>query len=689
MRFRNLPVGVKLTAISLSFGLPIAVLLYWVTLQLGEDLDSAALERKGLAYQRPLVELVVHVAQHGQLAARAARGDGAVQSELLQRRAEIVRDFDALDAVDREHGSVLGTDGDTLALRDRARAAPANLRKEWSELEGQLGGLSRDERDRRHAALIAEARTLMTHVGGQSKLIFDPDLDSYHLIDVTNLALPQNLDRLSQMLRFAESVLAASSLAPEDRLQFGTFASTLAESDVDRVTASASSALQEDPRFHGESQTLQRNLPPALGRFGAASVDLLSLSRQAATPGNTPPRREDYAAAGFAALDASLALWRTAADELDTLLLTRCSALERARTFTLALTALAILGSTLLVAMISRSLTSALQQAVSVSAQIARGDLRVAIAARSRDETGRLLESMEHMAGRLSATITEVRTRADGIALAASQLAASSQVLTQGTSEQAASVEETTASLEQMSASITQNAQHSVEVEQMARKGASEAEEGGRAVGETVQAMKTIADRISVIDEIAYQTNLLALNAAIEAARAGDHGRGFAVVATEVRKLAERSQAAAKEIGEVAQRSVRVAEQAGALLDELVPSIRKTSDLVQEVAAASQQQAAGVDQMNRAIGQVDHVAQQNASASEQLASTATELSGAARSLMQAMGFFRIDDGNAPERALPPLLDRHRSNGSAGVRPEPAGAPAAAPADPLDAEYERF
>ncbi|MGB8930271.1 MAG: methyl-accepting chemotaxis protein, partial [Anaeromyxobacteraceae bacterium] len=201
--------------------------------------------------------------------------------------------------------------------------------------------------------------------------------------------------------------------------------------------------------------------------------------------------------------------------------------------------------------------------------------------------------------------------------------------------------EETTSSLEEMSASITQNAENSRQTEQMANAGARNADESGRAVNETVGAMKSIADKISIIEEIAYQTNLLALNAAIEAARAGEHGRGFAVVATEVRKLAERAQKAAKEIGELAGTSVKVAEKSGELIAELVPAIRKTADLVQEVSAASQEQSAGVQQVSKAMSQVDQVTQRNASAAEELSSTAEEMSSQAEALLQVVGFFQV------------------------------------------------
>jgi methyl-accepting chemotaxis protein len=202
-------------------------------------------------------------------------------------------------------------------------------------------------------------------------------------------------------------------------------------------------------------------------------------------------------------------------------------------------------------------------------------------------------------------------------------------------------VEETTSSLEEMSASITQNAESSRQTESMAKEGAQNAEESGKAVTETVTAMKTIAEKISIIEEIAYQTNLLALNAAIEAARAGEHGKGFAVVATEVRKLAERAQKAAKEIGAEAGSSVKVAERSGKLIVELVPVIRKTADLVQEVAAASAEQSAGVAQVSKAMGTVDQVTQRNASAAEELSSTAEEMASQAESLQQLMAFFTL------------------------------------------------
>ncbi len=299
--------------------------------------------------------------------------------------------------------------------------------------------------------------------------------------------------------------------------------------------------------------------------------------------------------------------------------------------------------------LIARALSIPIGEAMAVARRLARGDLTVKVTQGGRDEVGRLLEAQADLVGELSQIIGEVRTGSEALSHASSQVSHASQGLSQGTGELSSSVDAITAALEEMNASIDRNAKISQVTDEMARKGAHDATEGGKAVAETVAAMNVIAEKISIIDEIAYQTNLLALNAAIEAARAGDQGRGFAVVAAEVRKLAERAQKAAGEIGGLAGASVAVANRSRVLLDELVPSIQKTADLVQEVAAASQQQAAGVAQINQAMKAVDEVTGRNAGTSEELASTAEEMAAQAEALSELMNFFKLEGGARPQR----------------------------------------
>ncbi|UOP11287.1 methyl-accepting chemotaxis protein [Pseudomonas palleroniana] len=315
---------------------------------------------------------------------------------------------------------------------------------------------------------------------------------------------------------------------------------------------------------------------------------------------------------------------------------------DSARVSIIAVLVAALLIGLGLAVFIARIISRPLRLAATAAEQLAEGNLSTPIAPGGKDETGMVLNAMRNMVGKLATIIGEVRNAADNLASASEQVSATAQSMSQATSEQAASVEETSASVEQMSASINQNTENAKVTDGMASKAAKEATDGGESVQQTVLAMKKIAQRISIIDDIAYQTNLLALNAAIEAARAGEHGKGFAVVAAEVRKLAERSQVAAQEIGELSSSSVDMAEKAGKLLDEMVPSINKTSDLVQEISAASEEQAAGVAQINTAMTQLNQVTQQNASSSEELAATAEEMSSQAEQLQQAMSFFVLD-----------------------------------------------
>lgn len=299
------------------------------------------------------------------------------------------------------------------------------------------------------------------------------------------------------------------------------------------------------------------------------------------------------------------------------------------------------------------SITRPLNLGVNTMEEMSKGNLLVNFdthALTVSDETGILTRAMKEMADQLKGTIAFALEASENVSAGSTQLSSASQGISQGSSEQAASVEEISASIEEMTASINQNADNANQTEKIALKSSADAKEGGEAVQKTVSAMKQIAEKISIIQEIARQTNLLSLNASIEAARAGEHGKGFAVVASAVQKLAERSQDAAEEISKLSKSSVDVAEKAGTMLNKLVPDIQKTADLVSEINASSSEQNKGIQQVNSAVQQFNQVVQSNAAASEELASTAEELSSQAEELKGRLAFFQVEKSHTYHKA---------------------------------------
>jgi methyl-accepting chemotaxis protein len=329
---------------------------------------------------------------------------------------------------------------------------------------------------------------------------------------------------------------------------------------------------------------------------------------------------------------------------------------------------------------ISIAVSKGLKRASDAVQTVADGDLTKTIDITTKDEIGDLLGHVNIMVERLRGVVADAISASENVSAGSQELSAASEQVSQGATEQASSAEEASASMEEMAANIKQNADNAAQTEKIARQSAKDAEISGDAVNRAVSAMQTIAEKITIVQEIARQTDLLALNAAVEAARAGEHGRGFAVVASEVRKLAERSQTAATEIGAVSSDTVKAAQSAGEMLTSLVPNIRKTAELVAEISAACREQDIGASQINEAIQQLDKVTQQNASASEEMSATSEELAAQAEELQTSIAYFRTDSTGSVARKPARAPVRRAA-------PAPVARKAAAPARPTVAAQQ--
>lgn len=613
--FGNLKISRKLTLICGTFLLPIAVLLYSTITTIDKDVDFAQSEIHGNRYQRPLETLLEMVPESMELARRFLTSARQDKEALAAKQGQTDRAFDELEREDQAVGAVLQFTDEGLGKRHREHVRVENVRAEWEALKAQQDSLAPATSDERHRHLVEDIRTMITHAGDASNLILDPDLDTYYTMDATLLALPQTQDRLSRIIRDGHALLETNSISAKDRVQMAVHAAQLKEADLDRVTGSLKTALNEDQNFYGVSTSFQQNVPGILEDYQAKTEAFAQLSAQMATEGVDPVPVQRFEQTGAAARAASFALWTVASDEMDAMLQTRIDVLEQRKNVIFIATLATLAVSVLLAFLIARNITRPIYDFIGIlGAQTAMDFTRKVRVDRS-DELGRIGQSLNTMADSLGTFIAEISSKAKALALASEEFSSLSHRMTSNAEETAHQANVVSAASRQISKNIQTVAAGSEEMTASIKEIARNAAEGAKVAGQAVHVASQTSQTISQLDKsstdignvikaitaIAEQTNLLALNATIEAARAGEAGKGFAVVANEVKELASETARATEDIGRKitaiqsdTKGSVEAITRVGAVISQI-------SDIQNTIASAVEEQAATTNEIGRNV----------------------------------------------------------------------------------------
>lgn len=601
--------------------------LYLYVSAANELIASSEHEQAGIAPGQKIMLLLQKMQQHRGLSAAFLSG-GQMADQLHQAETDVNQALaDVRDALP--------------PAAQREIEALDKIQLGWNDLLQRftLNGLGPDDSFQRHTRLCEALLLLNEQIADIYGLDRDAGADSYYLIRAVYFDLPQFSEYLGRVRGRGTGFLALGNIDTEGR---AVMLSLLAEANLGANVVARS--INKAYAANHALPTTMGNSVSAATDAGRAALEVARVSVATAESFELAPLT--YFGVMSKAIDQQFVAAFAAMHELDSLLASRIERQRDMRNLVVAGVALIALFAALMCWAISHSLIRQLggepNYVAGVLIRIAQGDFTAQIKVAPRDQDS-LVYAMKIMVDRLCQVVAEVRNGAEAVALESNAINATAQSLSHAASEQAAGVEMVSASIEEMNESIASNAESARFTDGIACQVAADAGESGVTVRSTVTAMNQITKMVGVIDDIAYQTNLLALNAGIEAARAGEHGRGFAVVAGEIRKLAERSQTAAQEIGAVTSANVALADQAGYSLDQLVPNIRKTSALVQKIALASHEQASGVSQISSALEQLSLTVQHNAAGSEELAATAEEMSAQAERLQQVVSFFKLAD----------------------------------------------
>jgi methyl-accepting chemotaxis protein len=647
---RNLKLSQKFALIAVIALLLLAIPASMVVRSEMDLRDFAKQELTGIEPATDALKLIQLTQQHRGLAASVLAGnvDGADKRQAKQ--AEVSSAFSKAQASAASLGDA------------KLTATFTRMAQQWSELSGAIGSKSIQgpQSFAQHTALIDEQLGALDDVANTSGIVLHPAASGYFLQTAVLNDLPQLTESLAQLRGTGAVLLTRGEAAPEDKARVQALV-TNAQTRLDQVRKSMALAVEgNDP--------LKAALAGPLAAMVAGTDDAFKLiQNKILGPEKLDMAAGSYFAAMSTTIDQQYKLIDTSTGELGKELQRGVVAANDHLIFmAVSITLLASLAAWIMWA-IARTTTASVQLAAKLADAVAAGDLTTSVPDAGRDELGSLLRSLGAMNGSLSAVVSSVRSNAESVAIASAQIAQGNQDLSGRTEQQASALQQTASSMEELSGTVKQNADNARQANQLATNASSVAIRGGEVVAQVVDTMqgintssKRIADIISVIDGIAFQTNILALNAAVEAARAGEQGRGFAVVASEVRNLAQRSADAAKEIKILIKASVErvelgtaLVDQAGATMTEVVTSIRRVTDIMGEISAASTEQSLGVSQVGEAVTQMDQTTQQNAALVEESAAAAESLNAQAQQLVDAVAVFKLSRADAHAKSAAP------------------------------------
>ncbi len=682
--FKKMKIWQKLMLICITFSLPIGVLLFRAINGVNDDIRFNQNEIYGNEYQRPLERLLSHISEHKLMSQRYLSGDNGIKKEDISVRQSLIeKALSVLEDVDGRLKNPLKTTVDELAKRKREHYHYGILKKEWEELKSRFADLKQGEMNEKHIHLISDIRALISHIGDTSNLILDPDLDTYYLMDITLLALPQTQDRLQEALSYGEAILNRKTINLDERIKLNEYAALLKQSDMDRVRGSVQVSLNEDQNFLGVSPSLQKNIPIALEEYTKANEAFIGMIKKIANLEKV--ELPEYISAGTEAIKESFELWDAAADENDKLIQVRVNNYKKSRLITMFLTPLSIAVSLLFVFLIGRSITKPIKDVVDASKDIAEGYLTKRLESASEDELGEMAKSFNTFMERIHDIVKSVKETTMNVSNSAGEISAAVEEQASVIRQLSASVTEITSTMEEVSTTSTQIADNSGSVVDIASRALQNTEDGVTIVKASMTKMdeikrdnqrsieeilelgkksKEITKVMEIIDNIADQTKLIAFNAAIEAASAGEAGKRFGVVAVEIRRLADNVMESTgeikgkiEEIHEAINRLVIASErgsktiQSGmesssntvAMLGEILSGARSTTDAAKQISLSTQQQKTASEQMVTALKEIDGGAKQTSASIVQINSVSRNMVELSRNLKEMVEKFKVTE----------------------------------------------